>query len=206
MSAEGWCAPPSPLLPDLRKEADAIYHVRSWLNKIGIPDCCIRAEEPPAAGTGRSSDRIDLYILDKRVVIEVKQQGGLSRGPYERGTSSGRDESAYEQVCRYVLAARRPWLFYPDGAMGRCDWIGAVTDGHVWWVWLWPAGLPAGAEPEECAGGPAPCWCATTKRALPASQVESARRRRTVCREAGRLRARRAARGACLRPDLGKAG
>ena len=36
--------------------------------------------------------------------------------------------------------------------MSRREWTGAVTDGHAWWVWLWPADQPPGAAPEECAG------------------------------------------------------
>lgn len=133
----------------LRKEADAVYHVRSWLNSIGIPDTHIRAEEPPGGGAIRSPDKMDLYLLEERVIIEVKRQGRLSKGPYEKGTGSGGNESAYEQVCRYAADERRQWRFYSDGCMGRREWIGAVTDGHVWWVWLWPANLPPGAEPEE---------------------------------------------------------
>ena len=142
----------SPLLPSpLRSEADAKYHVRSWLNEIGIPDGQIRAEERPACGVIHPHDRMDLYLLEKRVVIEVKRQGRLSRGPYEKGTGSGGSESAYGQVCRYVAEERRQERLYQDGSMGQREWIGAVTDGHAWWVWLWPASLP-GAAPEECAG------------------------------------------------------
>ena len=133
-------------------QTDCSYHVRSRLREIGIPDGHIRAEEQPAGGATRSRDRMDLYLLDKRVIIEAKRQGRLSKGPYERGTGSGRCESAYEQVGRYVEGERRQWRFYSDGGMGRREWIGAVTDGHAWWVWLWPASLPPGAEPEECVG------------------------------------------------------
>lgn len=143
----------TPLPPAfLHKEADSVYHVRSWLNEIGIPDAHIRAEEQPAGGAIRPTDRMDLYILDKRVIIEVKRQGRLTRGPYERGTGSGRCESAHEQVGRYVAGERGQGRIYSDGGMGEREWIGAVTDGRVWWVWLWPAGLLSGAEPEECVG------------------------------------------------------
>ena len=143
----------TPLPPAfLHKEADSVYHVRSWLNEIGIPDAHIRAEEQPAGGAIRPTDRMDLYILDKRVIIEVKRQGRLTRGPYERGTGSGRYESAHEQVGRYVAGERGQGRIYSDGGMGEREWIGAVTDGRVWWVWLWPAGLSPGAEPEECVG------------------------------------------------------
>ena len=142
-----------PLLPcTLHRETDRSYYVRSWLDKIGIPDRHIWAEEQPAGGAIRSPGRMDLYLLDKRVIIEVKRQGRLSKGPYKRGTGSGRCESAYEQVGRYVADERRQWRFYSDGGMGEREWIGAVTDGRVWWVWLWPAGLLSDAEPEECVG------------------------------------------------------
>lgn len=152
MSARGRRAA-TPLPPAfLHKEADSVYHVRSRLREIGIPDAHIRAEEQPAGGAIRQPGRMDLCLPDKRVIIEVKRQGRLSKGPYERGTGSGRCESAYEQVGRYVEGERRQWRFYSDGGMGRREWIGAVTDGHAWWVWLWPASLPPGAEPEECVG------------------------------------------------------
>ena len=152
MSAAGRYGAPSLLPVFLHKEADAIYHVRSWLNEIGIPDDHIRAEEPPSGGAIRSSDKMDLYLLEERVIIEVKRPGRLSKGPRKKGTGSGGNESAYGQVCRCVADERRQWRFYSDGCMGRREWIGAVTDGHVWWVWLWPAGLPPGAEPEESVG------------------------------------------------------
>lgn len=143
----------TPLPPAfLHKEADSVYHVRSWLNEIGIPDADIRAEEQPAGSAIRPPDRMDLYLLDKRVIIEVKRQGRLSKGPYERGTGSGRYESAHEQVGRYVAGERGQERLYSDGGMGEREWIGAVTDGRVWWVWLWPASLSPGAEPEECVG------------------------------------------------------
>ena len=83
---------------------------------------------------------MDLYLLDKRVIIEVKRQRRLSKVLYERGTGSGRNESAHEQVCRYV-DERRQWRFYSDGGMGRREWIGAVTDGHAWGLAV--AGKPA---------------------------------------------------------------
>lgn len=151
MSAGGRHGAP-PLLPvQLRKEADAIYHVRSWINRIGIPDSHIRAEEPPAGGTIPLSDRMDLYLLDKRVIIEVKRRGRLSKGPHERGTGSSRNgESAFGQVRRYVAEERHQERLYTDGDMYRREWIGAVTDGHIWWIWLWPADMPPDAEPKEC--------------------------------------------------------
>ena len=153
MSAWGRRDEPSPLLScPMRKETDGNYHVRSWLNEIGIPDAHIRAEEQPAGGAICQPGRMDLYLLDKRVIIEVKQQGRLSKGPYEVGTGSGRNESAYEQVGRYVAGERGQGRIYSDGGMSEREWIGAVTDGHVWWVWLWPASLSPGAEPEECVG------------------------------------------------------
>ena len=152
MNAGGRYGAP-PLLPSpLRSEADAKYHVRAWLGKIGIPDCQIRAEERPAGGAIHPFNRMDLYLLEKRVVIEVKRQGRLSRGPHEKGTGSGGSESAYGQVCRYVAEERRQERLYQDGSMSRREWIGAVTDGHAWWVWLWPADQPPTAAPEECAG------------------------------------------------------
>ena len=126
--------------------------MRSWLNKIGIPDSHIRAEEPPGGGAIRSPDKMDLYLLEERVIIEVKRPGRLFKGPCEKGTGSGGNESAYEQICRYVADERRQGRIYQDDAMSEREWIGAVTDGHVWWVWLWPAGRPPGAEPEESVG------------------------------------------------------
>ena len=82
----------------LRKEADAVYHVRSWLNEIDIPDSHIRAKEPSGGGAIRSPDKMDLYLLEERVIIEVRRPGRLSGWPREKDTGSGRYESAYEQI------------------------------------------------------------------------------------------------------------
>ena len=159
-----------PLLPAfLRKEADAIYHVRSWLNKIGIPDSHIRAEEPPGGGAIRSPDKMDLYLLEERVIIEVKRSGRLFKGPCEKGTGSGGNESAYEQICRYVADERRLWRFYPTvawaGASGSARSRTAMSGGSG-------CGRRAGRRApsqRRAWGGPAPCWRAATRGALPAS-------------------------------------
>lgn len=105
----------------LHKEADSVYHVRSWLNEIGIPDAHIRAEEQPAGGAIHSPDKMDLYLPEECVIIEVKRQRRLSMGPYERGTGSSRNESAHEQVGRHVADERCQWRFYSTAAWARAN-------------------------------------------------------------------------------------
>ena len=107
------------------------------------------------------SGPIDVHLKHLRCIIEVKRperlKGGAGRaggGPTAPGTGSGktgRDESALDQISRYIdsLAAH-------GSLEGGLNWRGVVTDGRRWWIWEWPevarSGGGGGGGPEIVPG------------------------------------------------------
>ena len=79
------------LAAESKSESDRRSYIRQWLASVGVPNSAMREEYHTAAGP------IDLYLTNRRVVIEVKGGGRLDDGPDVRGTGSSRDESAMEQ-------------------------------------------------------------------------------------------------------------
>ena len=120
------------LMPASRGEANRRATIRSWLESFGWePDAEYRTEEGAA----------DLYLPNHRVIIEVKKGGRLDKGPHVKGTGSARhdkNETAFEQVERYVKAERSRERLYLEDDIEDLTWIGAVTDGQMWWLWEWP--------------------------------------------------------------------
>lgn len=82
-------------------EADRRSYIRQWLVSVGVPDSAMREEYHTAAGP------IDLYLTNRRVIIEVKKGGRLDGGPDVPGTGSSKEETAMEQLDRYVREERR---------------------------------------------------------------------------------------------------
>ena len=120
------------LAPPSRKEADRRAYISEWLVAVGVPAAAIRTDHQTDAGP------VDLYLTNRRVIIEVKQGGRLSDGPYADGTGSVGTESAFEQVSRYVVAERaRERLYLEEEGVREKDWIGIATDGRVWYAWEW---------------------------------------------------------------------
>ena len=116
-------------------EANCQNRIHSWLCEKGIEqvEACWRT----SAGTA------DLYLPNRRCIIEVKSAKRLRGGPHNPWTGSPSGdrpgESAYEQVERYVLAERkRPRLHLDYENMQSQSWLGIVTDGRRWWIWEWP--------------------------------------------------------------------
>ena len=119
------------LSPPSKKEADRRAYISEWLVAIGVPAAAIRTEHQTDAGPA------GLYLTNRRIILEIKQDGRLSRGPYADGTGSIGTESAFEQVARYVVAERaRERLYLEEGVRER-NWIGIATDGRVWYAWEW---------------------------------------------------------------------
>ena len=134
--------------------------IRSWLVEAGVPADSIRAGYQTAEGP------VGLYLTNRRVIIEVKKGGGLSRGPYAVGTGSREGETAFGQLERRLRAERsREGLHRGEGAPSR-SWIGAVTDGRAWYAWEWGPG-PGGS------GGAAARIDGWHGQALDESNVES---------------------------------
>lgn len=132
------------LNPPSKKEADRRAYIRAWLDAIGVPESSIRAEYHTKAGP------IDLYLTNRRVIIEVKQSGRLDGGPDRPGTGAKRNETAFEQLDRYVRAERLRERLYLEDGITDSTWLGAVTDGAVWYVWEWDP------QPSEIEGAPRP--------------------------------------------------
>lgn len=109
-------------------------NIQNWLYGIGVKNVEPQyiTDEGPA----------DLYLSNRRVIIEVKKGGRLRNGPEAPGTGSrgeaGRNESAFDQVSRYVLAERkRERLYLDEDDREDLPWLGIVTDSERWWMWEW---------------------------------------------------------------------
>ena len=119
------------LAPPSKREADRRAYISEWLVAVGVPAAAIRAEHQTDAGP------VDLYLTNRRVILEVKQGGRLSGGPYADGTGSIGSETAFEQVARYVAAERARERLYLEEDVREKSWIGIATDGRVWYAWEW---------------------------------------------------------------------
>ena len=109
-------------------ESDHSGVVRDWLVENGlIPDEQFETGDGP----------VDLYLGGRRVLIETKTRERLKKGPYVPGTGSRPNESAFEQLTRYMVAeiSREQMRLDEDP---KNQWIGCVTDSIKWWVWVWP--------------------------------------------------------------------
>ena len=80
---------------------------------------------------------VDLYLGGRRVLIETKTRERLKKGPYVPGTGVRPNESAFEQLTRYVVAERSREQMRLDEDP-KNQWIGCVTDSVKWWIWTWP--------------------------------------------------------------------
>ena len=125
------------LHPTSSREPNRQSLIYGWLDEINIQ--CIEVNWPTRAGPA------DLYLPNRRCIIEVKSVSRLKGGPAKPGSGSPNDsrpnESAYEQVERYVLAERKRERLYPDDDYEKLPWLGMVTDGSKWWVWEWPPNI-----------------------------------------------------------------
>ena len=109
-------------------ESDRRGRVRDWLTSNGLVP-----EEEFETGDGP----VDLYLGGRRVLIETKKGERLRKGPHAHGTGSRGNESAFEQLQRYVIAERRREQVHLEDNPAD-QWIGCITDSEVWWIWVWP--------------------------------------------------------------------
>ena len=108
------------------KEPDIRANLRTWLSDNKLES---KIEWP--AGNGR----IDIYLQNRRVIIEVKARGKLDKG-VDKCTGGNTDESAFDQLQRYVkIESSRERLYLEGDADKDLPWIGVITDGAKWWVW-----------------------------------------------------------------------
>lgn len=92
---------------------------------------------------------VDIFLPSRHVLVEVKDEERLF-DPYKPGTGSRPNESAYQQVRRYVLAERRRVQSLRTGVNELVGvWIGIVTDGRMFWLWEWD---PSNIEGKTVSG------------------------------------------------------
>lgn len=132
-------------------------NIQNWLYSIGVKNVEPQyiTEEGPA----------DLYLSNRRVIIEVKKGGRLKNGPKAPGTGSrseaGLNESAFDQITRYILAERMRERLYLDEDDGEdLMWLGIVTDTYPFGDFLGSKAPPAGFTPRD------PARCRTAPRRL----------------------------------------
>ena len=118
-------------LPD-KTESNIRAYIRNWLTERNAN---ISSEWMTSAGP------IDLYLKNRRVIIEVKKYGRLDNGPEAPGTGSGKDENVLEQLERYVKAERQRERLYLEDDIEDLPWIGVVTDGRKWWIYEWSSNM-----------------------------------------------------------------
>ena len=116
-------------LPD-KTESNIRSYIRTWLKERGAD---ISSEWRTSVGP------IDLYLKNRRAIIEIKKYGRLDNGPEAPGTGSREDENVLEQLERYVLAERQRERLYLEDDIEDLPWIGVITDGRVWWIYEWPS-------------------------------------------------------------------
>ena len=103
--------------------------IRAWLKEGGAD---ISSEWRTSAGP------IDLYLKNRRVIIETKKPSRLTNGPeIPRHQVLRMDETALEQLERYVLSERKRERLYLEDDIEDLPWIGVITDGKKWWIWEW---------------------------------------------------------------------
>ena len=100
-------------------------------------DWLVNNDLKPEEGFETGDGPVDLYLGGRRVLIETKRGERLKNGPHSPGTGSRGNESAFDQLKRYVLAERRRERLHLDEDLSE-QWIGCVTDSERWWIWVWP--------------------------------------------------------------------
>lgn len=118
------------LNPPSEKESDRTAYIRAWFRDIGIPENAIRGEYQT-----QENGSADIYLTNRRIIIEVKQPDRLVKGPHTEGTGSRHNESAFEQVWRYIADERPREEEHLDEVDNDLSWLGIVTDGCNWHLW-----------------------------------------------------------------------
>ena len=106
-------------------------YIYRWLVGAGIPASSIRIGYSTAEGA------VDIYLTNRRVIIEVKKGGSLPHGPYAEGTGSREGETAFGQLDRRLRAERERERLHLEEDIRDKNWIGMVTDCATWYAWEW---------------------------------------------------------------------
>ena len=109
-------------------------NIRDWLYSVGTP--MVRTQYPTKVGPA------DIYLPNRRVMIEVKQKGKAV--PDNTNYGSRRGETPLEQVTRYISVEKPNEIRGLDADKDdvKLPWLGIITDSEVWHVFeLTDAGL-----------------------------------------------------------------
>ncbi len=123
-------------------EAEISDKITTLLLKHGITP--YQQHPIPSARNARKIGNCDLYIYDKRTIIEVKKVKRLEMGPHDEESGDG-TRSAFQQLAKYVTAERAHANSRIADYAGDRDvsgrpylWVGIVTNYKKWWAWTWP--------------------------------------------------------------------
>ena len=109
-------------------------NIRDWLYSVGTP--MVRTQYPTKVGPA------DIYLPNRRVMIEVKQKGKAV--PDHTNYGSRRGETPLEQVARYISVEKPNEIRGLDADEDdvKLPWLGVITDSELWHVFeLTDAGL-----------------------------------------------------------------
>lgn len=115
-------------------EADIQNMVRRALVDAGISNEEIREQH-----VVRGGEATDLYVHSRRLVVECKSQGKLTKGPKTKNSGSRPDETAYEQLERYLRIIASQTVLHKDDKTPN-SWMGIITDFEKYWVYEWKDG------------------------------------------------------------------
>ena len=126
-------------------EAEISDKITTLLSRYGITPW--QQHAIPSRSTAKKIGSCDLYIHDKRAIIEVKRLKRLENGPHSP-ESGDNGRSAFDQLERYVKAERSQsnarLLDFVGGDPGQAShWVGIVTNFKKWWAWTWPLSASA---------------------------------------------------------------
>ena len=123
-------------------EAEISDKITTLLLKYGITPW--QQQAIPSRSSTRKIGSCDLYIHDKRVIIEVKKVKRLENGPHSPESGDG-GRSAFDQLENYIKAERSQkntqiidFVDTGDVSEQTHYWIGIVTNYKKWWAWTWP--------------------------------------------------------------------
>ena len=123
-------------------EAEISDKITTLLSRYGITPW--QQHAIPSRSTAKKIGSCDLYIHDKRVIIEVKRVKRLENGPHSQ-ESGDNGRSAFDQLERYVKAERSQsnarlldFIDTEESPEQTHHWVGIVTNFKKWWAWTWP--------------------------------------------------------------------
>lgn len=120
-------------------EAEISEKITRFLDRYGITP--LQQQPIPSKDNVKKIGKCDLYIYDKRTIIEVKRVKRLEKGPHDK--YSGDDgRSAFDQIEEYVKEERSHSTSritdFVDQRPSEYYWVGIVTNYKKWWAWTWP--------------------------------------------------------------------